>query len=418
MSTLVDKKDPIAAIVKTCNLLGRIQKARPSDQVYYRLMAGYYGRLNKAKEQGRKVAAHTIFFPVELLYALDFVPMHMEITSWMMALFTGSVSATIATAAEHRLASEVCSAHRLFAGAMWRGELPAADLVVWSNLVCDSSFKSGNHYMEHNRIPGYYLEYPFQETAAEKAYLRANLDELVAFLEVQAGRRLAPGRLEEVMAESNRQLNLLREIDDLRKHRPSPFGNQDFLKLMTADCLFSGSPEGTEYLAALRDDLRQMVKDGRGAVPRERFRIMSISVPPMRLMSFIDKTCAEHGAVSVADPFIAQWGDFELDAPDPLGKVAQKLANLPELCMWGPLDDRTRDRLQKSARDHQVDGAFYYCQLGCGQTGATVKFIKDVLGEIDVPLLPLNFDIVESTSTNEEEMRQELERFFEFLGDR
>jgi benzoyl-CoA reductase/2-hydroxyglutaryl-CoA dehydratase subunit BcrC/BadD/HgdB len=411
-------KDPIATIVKTCNLLGRIQRTKPSDQVYYRLMVNYYERLLKAKEQGRKVAAHTIFFPVEMLYALDFVPMHMEITSWMMALFAGSVPATIACAAEHRLASEVCSAHRLFAGAMWSGQLPKADLVTWSNLVCDSSFKSGNHYMEHNGIPGYYLEYPFQETAEGKAYLRANLVELVAFLEAQAGRRLAPGRLEEVMAESDRQLRLLREIDDLRKHRPSPFGNQDFLKLMNADCLLAGSPGGTEYLTALRDDMRQMVKEGRGAVPNERFRLMTIAVPPMRLMSFIDKTCADHGAISVADPFIAQWGEFKLDAPDPLDNVARKLANLPEMCMWGPLDERARAQLQQSAREHQVDGALYYCQLGCGQTGATVKFIKDALAEVDVPVLPLNFDIVESTSTNEEEMRQELERFFEFLGDR
>jgi benzoyl-CoA reductase/2-hydroxyglutaryl-CoA dehydratase subunit BcrC/BadD/HgdB len=418
MSTPVEKKDPIATIVKTCNLLGRIQKSKPSDQVYYRLMVRYYDRLLKAKEQGHKVAAHTIFFPVELLYALDFIPMHMEITSWMMALFTGSVAGTIAKAAEHRLASEICSAHRLFAGAMWSGELPRADLVVWSNMVCDSSFKSGNHYMTHNGIPGYFLEYPFQQTEAEKKYLRSDLEELVAFLEKEAGRKLAPARLDEVMAESNRQLHLLREIDELRKHRPSPFGNQDFLKLMNADCLFSGSPDGTEYLTALRDDLRQMVKDGRGAVPHERFRILTLCVPPMRLMSMIDKTCAEHGAVSVADPFIAQWGDFELDAPDPLDKVAQKLANLPEMCMWGPLDDRARVQLQQSARDHQADGALYYCQLGCGQTGATVKFIKDALGEIDIPLLPLNFDIVESTSTNEEELRQELERFFEFLGDR
>lgn len=418
MSTSVERKDPIATIVKTCNLLGRIQKTKPSDHVYYRLMVKYYDRLLKAKEQGRKVAAHTIFFPVEMLYAFDLAPMHMEITSWMMALFTGSVSETVARAAEHRLASEVCSAHRLFAGAMWSGELPKADLVTWSNMVCDSSFKGGNHYMTHNGIPGYFLEYPFQQTEAEQRYLRAGLQELVAFLEEQSGRRLPAGKLEEVMAESNRQLHLLREIDDFRKQRPSPFSNPDFLKLMTVDCLFAGSPDGTAYLTSLRDDLRRMVGEGRGAVPNERFRIMSLAIPPMRLMGIIDRVCTEHGAVSVADPLITQWDEFELDARDPFENIARKLAHMPEMCMWGPLDGRMRDRLQKSAREHQVDGVLYHCQLGCGQSGATVKFIKDLLGEIDIPLLPLNFDLVESTSTNEEEMRQELERFFEFLGDR
>jgi hypothetical protein len=43
---------------------------------------------------------------------------------------------------------------------------------------------------------------------------------------------------------------------------------------------------------------------------------------------------------------------------------------------------------------------------------------KDVLNELDVPMLTVDCDVVDPTITSQEEIRGKLEQFFELLEDR
>jgi benzoyl-CoA reductase/2-hydroxyglutaryl-CoA dehydratase subunit BcrC/BadD/HgdB len=91
---------------------------------------------------------------------------------------------------------------------------------------------------------------------------------------------------------------------------------------------------------------------------------------------------------------------------------------IPEVRMYGPLDDRAVKSIVDCAEQFKVDGAIYYADVGCRHTCAMVKLFKDILNEIDVPVLTVDCDIVDPTITSEEEMREKLEQFFELLEDR
>lgn len=411
-------KDRIGSIVRTSRLLSRMNRSRPSDVIYFSLLGDYYERLARARERGEIVAAHTIFFPHEILLAMGLVPMHCEFTAWLIALFTGDVSDLLEAATEKRLAPELCSAHRLLYGAMHSGVLPEVDLVSWIDVVCDSSFKSGIHLKEHYGCPAFLIDRPFQQTADEEAYYLNEVKELIGFLEEHTSRRFSEERLGEIMARVDRQIQLLREIDELRKNIPSPLPPQDFLKLLTADCLFSGMPGAIDYLVALRDEMAGKVKAGEGWARPERFRIMTIGFPPLRLFAAIDRVSLAYGAVSVCDPFLLEWEEGRLDAPTPLENAVKKVMMNPVMCSWGPVDARVTERLKRSAREHKVDGAIMYQHLGCGQLGGISRYIKEVLAEVDVPMLQVNMDIVDATVTGEEEIRQQMEHFYEFLAER
>jgi benzoyl-CoA reductase/2-hydroxyglutaryl-CoA dehydratase subunit BcrC/BadD/HgdB len=395
-----------------------MNRSRPADVIYYELMADYYERLARARERGDIVAAHTIFFPYEILVSMDIIPLHLEITAWMIALFTGDVSDLLAVSAERRLAPELCSAHRLLSGAIHSGAIPRPDFVTWTDIVCDSGYKSGLNAMEYHRCPGFLIDYPFQDSAFERGYHMDELKELVAFLEEKSGRRLDYSRLGETMARVDRQIQLLREIDDLRASVPSPFPPQDFLKLMMIDCLFSGQPRAIDYLTALRDEMAALVKARKGWVEPERFRIMTVGFPPLRLFAAMDRVARSNGAVCVCDPFLVEWGNGRLDSASPLENVDRKIAINPVMCSWGPIDHRFSDRMIESARKHRVDGAVMYQQMGCGQLGGISRVMKEALASIDVPMLQVSMDIVDITIAGEDDIRQELERFYEFLADR
>jgi len=422
MTSATEKNNRIDSLIKASRLLLRMNKARPdarkSETLYYEMLAKYFTNLKNATDEGKFVAAHTVFFPTEILYAMDIVPMHTETTTWMISLFTGECADLLSAGSDLGLASEICTPHRGLAGAFSSGVLPRPNAMLWSNLICDNTAKSGELLMEINKCPGFFLDHPFQRSEDEMQYLVKELGSMVRFLEEQSGNKMDWARLSETVARIDRQIELYREICELRKAVPSPFQPMGFLELLTIDYLFPGQPEAIEYLETLRQELTEKVASGVGAVPSERFRLMSFFIPPMYLMGFLDKISKEFGAVSVTEPFFTYWGEGRLDPGKPLESVAQKSYMIPEMRMYGPLDERALNSIVKCAEDYKVDGAIYYADIGCRHSCATIKLFKDTLNEIDVPVLTLDCDVVDPTITSEEEMREKLERFFELLEDR
>ena len=418
-----EKKDKIDLLVRTCRVISRMNRAKPgarkSDAMYYQMLETYYNRILAAQKQGNFLAAHTVFFPTEILYAMDIVPMHTETTTWLMALLLSEQAELLSAGAELGLASEICSPHRGLVGAFSLGALPRPDVMLWSNLICDNTAKSGELIMKINNCPGFFLDHPFQESEAEVKYLIEELRDMIHFLEDKSGHKMDWGKLAEIVAVMDRQIELFREINELRKAVPSPFHTMGLLELLSVDYLFPGQPEAIDYLETIRQELTEMVDEGKGAVSPERFRLMTLFIPPMHLLGFQEKIFQEYGAVSVVDPLFTRWPEGKLDPTKPLESVAKKADLIPERrSMYGPLEERTLKDLVDCAEQYKVDGAIYWAFMGCRHTCATVKLFKDILSEIDVPMLTIDCDIVDPTINTEEEIRGKLEQFFELLEDR
>ncbi len=416
-------KGKINTIIRACQVITRMSQSRPETQrseiLYYQMLANYYTRLLNALDEGKFVAAHTIFFPTEILYTMDIVPMHTEMTTWMMALFRAEQAEILSAGADLGLVPEICSAHRGLAGAFALGALPRPDVMLWSNLVCDNTAKSGELLMKLNDCPGFFLDHPFQDSEDEVNYLVGELEDLIHFLEKQSGHKMDWDKLSENIARMDRQIELFREINELRKAVPTPFPFRYFLQLLTTDYLLPGQPEAIAYLETLRDELAEMVREGKGAVSPERFRLMTLFVPPMYMMGFLEKISQEYGAVSVVEPVFTHWAEGRLDPAKPLESVAKKSYLIPERRgMYGPLDERVLKHIVDCAEQYKVDGAIYWAHIGCRQSCATIKLFKDILNEIDVPMLTVDCDILDPTINSEEEIRGKLEQFFELLEDR
>jgi benzoyl-CoA reductase/2-hydroxyglutaryl-CoA dehydratase subunit BcrC/BadD/HgdB len=421
-SPSIKSGNKINAIIRACRLIMRMNQSRSdvrkSEMLYYQMLVNYYTRLLNARENGNFIVAHTVFFPAEIIYAMDLVPMHTEATTWTISLFTGDCSDMLSKGAELGLAAEICTPHRGLAGAYALGDLPRPDAIVWSNMVCDNTAKSGELIMEICNCPGFFIDRPFKDSEYEVKYLLGELEDMILFLEEKSGRKLDWDKLSEIVANMDRQIQLVREVNELRKTVPTPFHFQGFLELVSSDYLFPGQPEAIEYLETLKQELTDMVKEERGAVANERFRLMTLFLPPMHLMGFLEKISQERGAVSVVEPFFTYWGEGRLDPARPLESVARKNYMIPEMRMYGPLDDRALNSIVDCAEKYKVDGAIYYADVGCRHTCATIKLFKDTLNDIDIPVLALDCDVVDPTATSEEEVREKLEQFFELLEDR
>jgi benzoyl-CoA reductase/2-hydroxyglutaryl-CoA dehydratase subunit BcrC/BadD/HgdB len=242
---------------------------------------------------------------------------------------------------------------------------------------------------------------------------------MVHFLEEKTGRKMDWDRLSEMVACTEEEIELHREISELRKAVPSPMSISGYLELLSADYMFPGQPEAIEYLTQLRDELKERVEQGAGAVSSERFRLMTLFVPPMYMISYLAKLFDELGAVSVVEPLFTFWSEGILDPAKPLESVAKKSFLIPERrSMYGPLSEQALQDITDSAEQYKIDGAVYWAFMGCRHTCATIKVIKEILNEIDIPMLTIDCDIVDPTINSEEEVHDKLEQFFELLEDR
>jgi benzoyl-CoA reductase/2-hydroxyglutaryl-CoA dehydratase subunit BcrC/BadD/HgdB len=423
MTTANLKKGQIDSLIKACRMVSRMNKSRPdaapSEQLYYQMLNKYFTRVQNAKEEGGFVASHTIFFPVEILYAMGLTPLHNEVTTWTSAMLLGNQAELLSAGAEAGLAAEICSPHRGLAGAYFKELLPKPDAVLWTNLICDNTAKSGEYIEELTGSPGFFLDHPFSDSPAEERYLVEELTDLIAFLEKTSGRKMDLNKLSEGVAEMDKQIKLQTEIGELRKAIPSPFPSRRFLEFLTVDYMFSGQPEATQYLTALRDELAEKVREKKGTVASEKLRLMTLFIPPIYLIGFLDGIFQEHGAVSVTEPLFTYWKYRALDPAKPLESVARKSRLIPEArTMYGPLGHETIQDVKDCARNYKVDGCIYYAFIGCRHTCAVIKLFKDVLNELDVPVLTLDCDLVDPTINPQGEVRQKLEQFFELLEDR
>ena len=284
MTTASNPKTKLDTLVRSCRMIQKLNRGRPqtrpSENLYLQCLVDYFSNIVNAHGQGKPLVMHTIFMPAEILYAMDLVPMHAEVTSWMVPVFTGSVANHISKAAEIKLAPEICSAHRVLSGAMACGDLPRPDAIIWSNLCCDNSAKSGELLKSITGAPGYFMDAPFNESPLEIKYLVHEMEGLIAFLEKATGHKMDWAKLAQIIRQLNRQIELYREIYELRKAVPSPFPVQRYGELMISAYLVPGQPQAITYLETLRDELADMVAHGEGAVLPERFRLMSLFIPP------------------------------------------------------------------------------------------------------------------------------------------
>lgn len=388
----------------------------PSDAMYYDLVAGYYRRVRQAHEDGRLVVAHSIMVPTELLLAMDLVPLHLECLATTLPPALKNYEELFAAARGYGLPAEVCSTHRVMAALFVKGWLPRPDVLIYSQQACDSSVKSGALLKELYGPPAFFLERPYRPTLPQAEYYARELAEMVAFLEQTTGRRLDMERLAQVMEDSRRQVALHRAIYRLRAVVPTPFPNRRGCQMVNVYWLASGSPEAVAYFQAVYDEARALVAVGKGAVAEERFRLMTLFNPPTHNWKLLDWLQKEHGASIVANPYYHHWGEWEYDPADPFKSLALKYFATPVMRqMHGPVTEAVADSVA-DAIAHRAEGAIYWANIGCPQTCAIIRTVRDALREqVGIPTLVLDCDYLDPSVVSEDDLKDKLESFLESL---
>ena len=392
----------------------RKKSAPQSTQDFYRAMIQYYKSIYLAKEEGKPLAWVGAFTPVELFHAMDIVPFIPETHCAAMAS-QDHLTQYLDAATEYGLPVELCSIHRAMTGMVMDEVVPTPDLMVNSAHVCDSGFKSFSTLSTHYNCPEFVLDSPRQCNPADINYFAKDIKRLIEFLEDFTHKKMDFKKLERILSLSNQAHEHFYEIAELRKNVPTPLRGRDSFRTFSIYRYLAGTEEALPYFAHLREELQTKVKEKKGGIPNERFRIYWAYVPINYYLGIFDWMEDEFGAIVVMDLFNAVYR-MDADPSDPLNYLATKsLYDLYISCLGGPLETTLQDNI-KIARDYKVDGAVYVAHVGCKQGCGMIRPLRDALREeLGIPTLVIDADVIDPTIISKENLESKLESFFEML---
>jgi benzoyl-CoA reductase/2-hydroxyglutaryl-CoA dehydratase subunit BcrC/BadD/HgdB len=389
---------------------------------YLDVVSTYVERIATAKDDGKWVASHGTQQPLEILEAMDVRGVFNEfwgVVSDIVRL--ESVPEALSVSASTGTPGEVCSFFRNMDGLMHAGKWPRSDMFLYAASVCDN-VKSFHTLGRRYGIPSFGLERSYLPyTAHAIEFWKNEYKRLIAFLEEQTGKKMDYDRLKEVVARSYRLTELHIEIDKLVANVPCPLSPECFSGTLVAIRLLPGTQKGIDFLTELRDELKERVDRGIGAIENERFRVLWSSFTPFfdpTLMSFMQK---KYGAVSVAD-MLSTWrvdanlnAKWMLDPDDSLGNLAYRTVLAPGNCQYSSGID-VGAVLSGKSRRFKVDAAIFNNNWGCKTGAGYGPIIKDeLMRQVKVPTLTLHCDVLDHTFISRADIESQMDSFFEMI---
>lgn len=383
----------------------------PGHEVFRNILAPVVNR-----EQSEKPVVWLEWcLSTDLILAFDALPLIPEtlVAAPLMLLGLEPVEKLIDLAEQAGVPQEYCSAARSAVGCVLTGQYPKPDCMVTVSHPCDSMISSYQTMEYLTGVPTYRLDTPYWDDSRALEYYTRDMWGLIDFLETQLDRRLDFDRLRKNLEEVNKTNELLTEINEMYRSIPCPGSGFIFSLTWLVREGGRGTPEVTEMARRLHAAIRNRVVAGKGAVKKEKIRVIWFDVPIAfyPLMTWMEE---RFGAVVVVD-LVGFVDTPPIDTTSPESMVRGLAASYMNLTMarqfHGPLELFHRD-LKRVCREYNGDCFIYAGHAGCKHGWASVRLLKEEMKQIGMPLLVLTSDIFDLRMTNEKQLKAQIEDFF------
>jgi benzoyl-CoA reductase/2-hydroxyglutaryl-CoA dehydratase subunit BcrC/BadD/HgdB len=346
---------------------------------------------------------------------MDIYPFLGEVHPSAMAFGTPEVCWDyVDTAEENGTPPEVCVLDKFMLGALLRNQMPQADFIVTASAPCDSSRIGYQMFEQVTDCPVYRLDAPAEDSPEAHSYYAGEIRKLIAFLEAQTGNRFDADRLREVCEESNRGTDALLELFELRRARPCPHpGSVTFNSYLSVlNCL--GLPALTRYIEFLRDDAADAVRQGRGALAEEKYRVLWYYVPvtfDIEMHAWLEENFK---AVVIMDLLSSFFRQDPIDTTN-LDTMLLGLARRGLEATMGRLrvnSAKLSERFLRDYADFAADCVVFPGPVGCKHVWGWLGLLREICRERGIPICAFDLDWMDSRVRSVDSVRATIEEFF------
>jgi benzoyl-CoA reductase subunit B len=402
------------------------------------LFREWFGRQTQAVERGTPTAYVFVMGSVaELLRTFDFELSFPEINSLQTAV-RRVAHEYLNEAEDYGYSPDICGyvkadvAVQLRGGRHPMGTLPPPSLAVATN-ACNTYVKWAEIWERLYHIPVFTLDIPGTRRAGcatdpghpdferDCAYVRGQLDELIALCEQVTHRRFDIDRLRDTLDHANAMNASWRRVIDLNRHRPAVFSalTEGTVYLGVANG-FRGTREGRQYFADLVGEMEHRAAHGLGTIDDERYRLIFVGVPCYPMFRRFNELFSQWGGVFVNSTYLwfASGGAdaaFEYDCRNPLDSLARGVL----LSVRHAMDSMFfQDRaIAPLIGPYAVDGVVYHAIKSCRTVSTGLADSRRALmAATDVPTLFIESDMMDERVVSEAQLKNRVDAFFEGLA--
>ncbi|MCC7291185.1 MAG: 2-hydroxyacyl-CoA dehydratase [Phycisphaerales bacterium] len=399
-----------------------------SQQRLKSLMRDYFLDLDAAaKDPARRVAWCTSVGPCEILVALGFATYFPENHGALLGAKRVSHH-YIPHAVGAGYCAESCSYTTADIGAALRKYSPLQeaygidgpprpDVLCYNTNQCREVQDWFQFFGKHHESPVLGIcppRYLGSVSVAHIAFVRTQLQQLVADIESRFHVKLDPAKLQEVVALSSRASALWRRVLDTARSSPSPITFWDGLIHMAPVILMRGSRVAIEYYEELLREMQGRVESGIGAVPAERFRLYWEGMPVWPRVRELSEKCFDLKVSVVASTYCNSWAFEEYDGGDPLEWMARTSTEI-----FINRDEVFKQSFLLEMRERfAIDGFVFHNARTCpNNTNSRFGLAQRLRDEHELPVLVVDGDLSDGRFFSTAQTMTNLEAFVEQLAE-
>lgn len=390
------------------------------------LMMRWYDRLAESAETGTPPAVSLMISGncIEILEALDLVPLYPEVNALQLAIRHQSLE-PILLAEDLGYAADNCAYVKADIGAYLKGitptgsPLPKPALVLCNFVGCNTYVKWFEHVSALTGAPLYVLDVPFLRTDEPSrddiTYVVRQIEDLIAKLEGITGRKFDYDRFTEAVACSARVEELWSRIKNLSRRTPSPFDAYfDAITLMGPLYVYRASREGVAFFEEALAELEALSNQNAGA---EQFRVVIEGPPPYPHFRTFRDMFSKWKACAVASTYSTVGGLWEFgsrhDPDKPFESVARHMLehNVTNRNLL-----QRYEQIRRYVEDWNADGIIIHfvksCRLFSAGQGDMRDYFTKTLG---VPTLYIESDLEDPRYFSQAQIQTRIDAYFEAL---
>ena len=355
-----------------------------------------------------KIAWCGVTVPFELLNTMGVTSCFVEFVGAMLSS-NESAPLFIKEAEDSGYAPDSCAYHRTVTGAMLKNIMPEPDFIIGTSSPCTAGLAVMEDMAKRFKKDFFILNVPQNDSKESIKFLTEQIEEMTRFVSAHTQNPLSMEKLGMAFEFFNESSLILKDIYNLAKQSPSPVDNKLLRDFGTVVSLIMGTKEGVQVCQAFKDELTDRIESKRIDPSKETIRLMWIQ-NRIQYQFPIEKMLEDLGIKIVVDELNdVTWEPMDPD--NPFESIAKRIITIP----YSLSTNNRIAHMQSLASDYKIDGAINPCHWGCrqgtGVRGLTAKGLKDV----NVPVLNLEIDCVDSRNLAKGQIETRLEAFAEML---
>jgi len=356
--------------------------------------------------------------PSDIADAMGLKAWIMEIMGIMLPILKSDADLQYIDAAENAgMNPDACSLPKATVGMVMKGHTPDAIAIVSSNMPCDAGAGSYAAIQREYNLPVYRLDAPFHfyNERAQRLFAK-DLMAMITWLEGHTPGRMDWDRLRQICQRRNRMLELELELWDMIRVRPAPLaGEAVFLNHLWHFNVNPGHRKAVELYERLVDLARKNLEKGEPATRNERYRAVLWNPPFCNFMDIMGWAERTYGLTVINDSMTYNHHEpIDTSTPETM------LLGLSRTILQGPMVRHTRgpavnylDDIFRMVKQFDLDMVWVANHVGCKAGQAMNGILREKCREQKVPLLILDYDLMDPRIVSHDNMIRQVEHFMD-----